>query len=43
MLAVALNDEASLVRGHAVWAPGRPGQLARQALAGQLEVEKDRK
>ncbi|HEU4885120.1 MAG TPA: HEAT repeat domain-containing protein [Longimicrobium sp.] len=39
-LAVALNDEEPLVRGHAAWALGRIGtEAARQALRGRAEVE----
>ena len=42
-LAVALNDEESLVRGHAVWALGRIGsERATQALSSRLEAESDR-
>jgi epoxyqueuosine reductase len=41
-LAVALNDEEPLVRGHAAWALGRIGtEAARQALRGRAEVEED--
>jgi epoxyqueuosine reductase len=41
-LAVALNDEEPLVRGHAAWALGRIGtEAARQALRGNGEVEAD--
>ena len=41
-LAVALNDEEPLVRGHAAWALGRIGiEGARQALRGRGEVEVD--
>ncbi|HEU4883993.1 MAG TPA: tRNA epoxyqueuosine(34) reductase QueG [Longimicrobium sp.] len=41
-LAVALNDEEPLVRGHAAWALGRIGtEAARQALRGRDEVEAD--
>ena len=41
-LAVALNDEEALVRGHAAWALGRIGtEAARQALSGRAEVEED--
>ncbi|HEX8360293.1 MAG TPA: tRNA epoxyqueuosine(34) reductase QueG, partial [Longimicrobium sp.] len=41
-LAVALNDEEPLVRGHAAWALGRIGtEAARQALGGRDEVEAD--
>jgi HEAT repeat protein len=41
-LAVALNDEEPLVRGHAAWALGRIGtEAARQALRGREEVEED--
>jgi hypothetical protein len=41
-LAVALNDEEPLVRGHAAWALGRIGtEAARQALSGRGEVEED--
>jgi len=41
-LAVALNDEEPLVRGHAAWALGRIGaEAARQALLGRDEVEED--
>ena len=41
-LAVALNDEEPLVRGHAAWALGRIGTAAaRQALRGRAEVEED--
>jgi len=41
-LAVALNDEEPLVRGHAAWALGRIGtEAARQALRGRLEGEED--
>jgi epoxyqueuosine reductase len=41
-LAVALNDEEALVRGHAAWALGRIGtEAARQALRGREEVEED--
>jgi epoxyqueuosine reductase len=41
-LAIALNDEEPLVRGHAAWALGRIGtEAARQALAGRAEVEGD--
>ena len=39
-LAIALNDEEPLVRGHAAWALGRIGtEAARQALSGRAEVE----
>jgi epoxyqueuosine reductase len=41
-LAVALNDEEPLVRGHAAWALGRIGtEAARQALRGRAEGEED--
>ena len=41
-LAVALNDEEPLVRGHAAWALGRIGtEATRQALRGREEVEAD--
>ncbi|WP_331123309.1 HEAT repeat domain-containing protein [Longimicrobium sp.] len=41
-LAVALNDEEPLVRGHAAWALGRVGtEAARQALRGRERVEED--
>jgi epoxyqueuosine reductase len=41
-LAVALNDEEPLVRGHAAWALGRIGtEAARQALRGRKEAEED--
>jgi epoxyqueuosine reductase len=41
-LALALNDEEPLVRGHAAWALGRIGtEAARQALRGREEVEDD--
>jgi epoxyqueuosine reductase len=41
-LAVGLNDEEPLVRGHAAWALGRIGaEAARQALRGRDEVEGD--
>jgi epoxyqueuosine reductase len=41
-LAVALNDEEPLIRGHAAWALGRIGtEAARQALRGREEVEDD--
>ncbi len=41
-LAIALNDEEPLVRGHAAWALGRIGaEAARQALRGREEVEED--
>jgi epoxyqueuosine reductase len=41
-LAVALNDEEPLVRGHAAWALGRIGtEAARQALRGREEAEED--
>ncbi|HEY0152387.1 MAG TPA: tRNA epoxyqueuosine(34) reductase QueG [Longimicrobium sp.] len=41
-LAVALNDEEPLVRGHAAWALGRIGtEAAWQALRGRAEVEED--
>jgi epoxyqueuosine reductase len=41
-LAVALNDEEPLVRGHAAWALGRIGtEAARQALGRRAEVEVD--
>ena len=41
-LAVALNDEEPLVRGHAAWALGRiRTEAARQALRGREEVEED--
>jgi HEAT repeat protein len=41
-LAIALNDEEPLVRGHAAWALGRIGtEAARQALRGRLEMEAD--
>lgn len=41
-LAVALNDDEPLVRGHAAWALGRIGtEAARQALRGRVEVEED--
>jgi HEAT repeats len=41
-LAVALNDEEALVRGHAAWALGRIGtEAARQALRGREEAEED--
>ena len=39
-LAVALNDEEPLVRGHAAWALGRIGtEAARQALRGREGAE----
>ena len=39
-LAVALNDEEPLVRGHAAWALGRIGtEAARQALRGREEED----
>ena len=42
VLAVALNDEEPLVRGHAAWALGRIGtEGAMQALRGRAEVEED--
>lgn len=42
VLAVALNDEEPLVRGHAAWALGCIGtEAARQALRGREEVERD--
>jgi len=41
-LAIALNDEEPLIRGHAAWALGRIGtEAARQALVGRAEVEED--
>ena len=41
-LAIALNDEEPLVRGHAAWALGRIGTAAaRQALRGREDVEDD--
>jgi epoxyqueuosine reductase len=41
-LAIALNDEEPLVRGHAAWALGRIGTAAAlQALRGREEVEVD--
>jgi epoxyqueuosine reductase len=41
-LALALNDEEPLVRGHAAWALGRIGtEVARQALSGRADVEED--
>jgi epoxyqueuosine reductase len=41
-LAIALNDEEPLVRGHAAWALGRIGtEAAMQALRGREEVEED--
>jgi epoxyqueuosine reductase len=41
-LAIALNDDEPLVRGHAAWALGRIGtEAARQALRGREEVEAD--
>lgn len=41
-LAVALNDEEPLIRGHAAWALGRIGtEAARQALRGREEGEED--
>ena len=41
-LAVALNDEEPLIRGHAAWALGRIGTAAAmQALRGRMEVEGD--
>ncbi|HEX2209711.1 MAG TPA: tRNA epoxyqueuosine(34) reductase QueG [Longimicrobium sp.] len=41
-LAIALNDEEPLIRGHAAWALGRIGtEAARQALRGRVEVEDD--
>jgi epoxyqueuosine reductase len=41
-LAIALNDEEPLVRGHAAWALGRIGtEAARQALRGRGEGEED--
>jgi epoxyqueuosine reductase len=41
-LAVALNDEEPLIRGHAAWALGRIAtEAARQALSGRAEVEED--
>ena len=41
-LAIALNDEEALIRGHAAWALGRIGtEAARQALSGRAEVEED--
>ena len=41
-LAVAMNDEEPLVRGHAAWALGRIGtEAARQALSGRADVEED--
>ena len=41
-LAIALNDEEALVRGHAAWALGRIGtEAARQALRGREEGEAD--
>ena len=41
-LAIALNDDEPLVRGHAAWALGRIGtEAARQALAGRAEGEED--
>ncbi len=41
-LAIALNDEEPLVRGHAAWALGRiVTEAARQALFGRAEVEEN--
>jgi epoxyqueuosine reductase len=41
-LAVALNDEEPLIRGHAAWALGRIGtEAVRQVLWGREEVEAD--
>ncbi|HEX6749435.1 MAG TPA: tRNA epoxyqueuosine(34) reductase QueG [Longimicrobium sp.] len=41
-LAIALNDEEPLVRGHAAWALGRIGsEGATQALSSRLEAESD--
>ncbi len=41
-LAVALNDEEPLIRGHAAWALGRIGtEAARQALSGRADLEED--
>ena len=41
-LAVALNDEEPLVRGHAAWAlVCIATEAARQALAGRVEMEED--
>ncbi|MBB4637864.1 HEAT repeat domain-containing protein [Longimicrobium terrae] len=41
-LAIALNDEEPLIRGHAAWALGRIGtEAALQALRGREEVEED--
>jgi epoxyqueuosine reductase len=41
-LAVALNDDEPLVRGHAAWALGRVGTPgAVQALSSRVEVEAD--
>jgi epoxyqueuosine reductase len=41
-LALALNDDEPLVRGHAAWARGRIGtEAAGQALRGREEVEED--
>jgi epoxyqueuosine reductase len=41
-LAIALNDEEPLVRGHAAWALGRIGtEAAMQALRGREEAEAD--
>ncbi|HEV2733462.1 MAG TPA: HEAT repeat domain-containing protein [Longimicrobiaceae bacterium] len=42
VLAVALNDDEPLVRGHAAWALGRIGtEGALQALRGRAAVEED--
>jgi epoxyqueuosine reductase len=39
-LAIRLNDEEPLVRGHVAWALGRIGaEAARQALSGRAEAE----
>jgi epoxyqueuosine reductase len=41
-LAIALNDQEPLVRGHAAWALGRIGtEAARQELRGREEEEED--
>ncbi len=41
-LAIALNDEEPLVRGHVAWALSRIGtEAARQALRGREEAEVD--
>jgi HEAT repeat protein len=41
-LAIALNDEEPLIRGHAAWALGRIGtEAARRALRGREEAEGD--